>query len=95
MINFIQYTIFVQLTISISQNVTFGSVFKKSIVRHPEYSPIMKKNDIALIRLTNPIEFDADVKPACLQTDSRDEDADTKLIITGWGIVSTESKLFS
>lgn len=55
----------------------------------------MKKNDIALIRLTNPIEFDADAKPACLQTDSRDEDADTKLIITGWGIVSTESKLFS
>lgn len=54
----------------------------------------MKRNDIALIRLMSPIEFDSNAKPACLQTDLRDEVPDAKLIITGWGIVSTESRIF-
>lgn len=53
----------------------------------------MKKNDIALIRLKNSIEFTMNVRPACLQTDLHDENPNADLTVTGWGLVSTESEL--
>ncbi|XP_055307788.1 serine protease persephone-like [Sitodiplosis mosellana] len=57
----------------------------REIIRHPEYSEDTKKHDIALIRVTRRIYFTSFVSPACLQTDVRDENADVKLIVTGWG----------
>lgn len=45
-------------------------------------------NDIALVRLVNRIYFSANVAPACLQLNMRDEGSNVKLIETGW--TSTE-----
>lgn len=45
----------------------------------------MKKNDIALIRLVDRIWFTELIHPACLQTNTRDEDIKVDLFVTGWG----------
>lgn len=49
-----------------------------------------KKNDIALIRVTERIRFNDFIRPACLQDDLAEKDPSTKLILSGWG--STECK---
>ncbi|XP_031631877.1 serine/threonine-protein phosphatase 6 regulatory ankyrin repeat subunit C-like [Contarinia nasturtii] len=67
----------------------------KSIITHPRHSSITKQNDIALIRVKNKITFSSYIMPACLQTDLRDEPSDTKLIVTGWGIISPEKNIKS
>lgn len=63
------------------------------IIKHPNYSYLKKKNDIALIKVTERIAFTEFIRPACLQTNLEDEKPDVKLIVTGWGIVSTQCKL--
>lgn len=65
---------------------------KQYIRRHPDFSSTKKKNDIALIRLSERIDFGF-VLPACLQTDLRDESPDVKLIVAGWGTTSPERKI--
>lgn len=67
--------------------------FYQEVIRHPNYSQLKKKNDIALIRVTKPIEFSDLVRPACLHTELGDMPADVELIVTGWGIVNAERKL--
>lgn len=42
------------------------------------------KNDIALIRISGEIEFNENIQPACLHTDTRDPQPDAQLIVTGW-----------
>lgn len=61
-------------------------------MRHPNYSITEKKDDISLIRVTQRIWFTDNIKPVCLQTDLRDEDASVKLIVSGWGILTPECK---
>ncbi|XP_055307789.1 serine protease persephone-like [Sitodiplosis mosellana] len=63
----------------------------KDIKRHPEYSAKTKKNDIALI-LVSRIFFTDIVAPACLQIDVRDESADVKMIVSGWGATVTDGQ---
>lgn len=58
----------------------------KDFIPHPYYNATLKKNDIALIRLLEPITFsESNVRPACLETDLRDEDSYATLIESGWG----------
>lgn len=66
---------------------------RKEIITHPEHLMLTKRNDIALIKVRKTIPFSSNIKPACLQTDVRDEPSDVNLIITGWGIISAKSKL--
>lgn len=53
----------------------------------------MKRNDIALIGLKESIDFNMNIRPACLQTDEMDLNPNENLTVTGWGITSTESEL--
>lgn len=59
-------------------------LFQQQIIPHPEYSLRTKKNDIALIRLTDRLWITEFIQPVCLQTNSRDEDPHLNLIVTGW-----------
>ncbi|KAJ8021040.1 Ovochymase-1 [Holothuria leucospilota] len=54
---------------------------------HPGYQSIVIDNDIALIQLTEPVEFDDFVRPACLPSNSSisEEDYYSKCYATGWG----------
>ncbi|XP_044742119.1 serine protease snake-like [Chrysoperla carnea] len=55
------------------------------IIKHPRYSPPAKYNDIALIRLSRPIQFNDYIRPACLWNSNYINY--TRTIATGWGQV--------
>ena len=58
---------------------------------HEKYNPIEYfKNDIALIRVSEPIKFDEKVNKVSLQTQEFDED-ESSAILTGWGSTEVES----
>ena len=48
-----------------------------------------KQNDIALMRLKEPLKIERNILPACLYT--KDDDP-TGLVITGWGLTGNNSK---
>lgn len=66
----------------------------QEIIAHPDHSILTKRNDIALIRLTQNITFSNRIAAACLETNSRDQDSAVPLIVTGWGSTSAKRKLY-
>lgn len=54
------------------------------VIRHPDYKPSSKYNDIALIELDRDVPFTDYIKPACLWT-TFDVNY-TSAIATGWGL---------
>lgn len=66
-------------------------VFQRSM-RHPQYSARSVKNDIALIELDADVDFNDNVRPACIFTDVRDLPENRELIIAGWGSIEADSK---
>ena len=59
------------------------------IVIHKHFSLDTFDNDIALIRLTNPVEWSQAVSPVCLPPRDLELPGGTKCVITGWGVAST------
>ncbi|XP_031632041.1 serine protease Hayan-like [Contarinia nasturtii] len=57
-----------------------------SITRHPNYSSLTKKHDIALIRLRTKIILNNVIKAATLHNDTADIASDINLTVAGWGI---------
>jgi hypothetical protein len=55
----------------------------KDIIRHPDYKPPAKYNDIALLKLHRRVEFNEFIRPACLY--ARDTFDVNNTIATGWG----------
>ena len=64
------------------------SVDAKSYVVHPEYDESTLKNDIALVRLVEPVEFSDYVRPVCLATSSNETADYRRCWIAGWGTTS-------
>ncbi|KAK9889382.1 hypothetical protein WA026_004657 [Henosepilachna vigintioctopunctata] len=64
-----------------SLTVQMFSVIER--ISHPDYSPMSKYNDIALLKLDRPVEFSEYVLPICLSTSPFD--VNNRLIATGWG----------
>ncbi|CAH0698638.1 unnamed protein product [Spodoptera exigua] len=56
----------------------------KNIIKHPQFQPPAKYNDIALIETENTIKLDQFVVPACLHVG--DNINDEKVQATGWGL---------
>lgn len=52
-------------------------------IRHPDYKPPTKYNDIALLKLDRRVEFSDFIRPACLYT--KDYFDVNKTVATGWG----------
>jgi hypothetical protein len=55
----------------------------EEVIRHPQYKPPAKYNDIALLKLDHPVEFNESIRPACLHT--TDTFPINKTVATGWG----------
>ncbi|XP_049951658.1 serine protease snake-like isoform X2 [Schistocerca serialis cubense] len=53
------------------------------LVRHPEYKGPSKYNDIALLRLSERVNFTWSIRPACLYT--HDKFSVSMAVATGWG----------
>ncbi|XP_017777350.1 PREDICTED: uncharacterized protein LOC108563242 [Nicrophorus vespilloides] len=54
------------------------------VLKHPDYDGSKVQNDIGLIELESKIEFNDNIRPACLNTEKSSTDADSFIAI-GWG----------
>lgn len=64
----------------------------EQIIRHPDYKPPAKYNDIALLKLDRRVEFNEFIRPACLYTSNTFEV--TKTVATGWGKINYGRRVF-
>ena len=60
------------------------------MLRHPEYKPYQKPNDIALLRLDRLVDFAANshIRPVCLPTQTNQSYAGQTATATGWGLTT-------
>ncbi|XP_041475891.1 uncharacterized protein LOC121424322 isoform X2 [Lytechinus variegatus] len=63
------------------------SVEVADVFIHPEYDIYNILNDLALIRLAEPVTFSDYVRPACLAESSDELNAYRRCLIAGWGII--------
>jgi len=66
-------------------NATKQSRKAMSVFPHPQHSAKEKLFDLALIRLTKPMEIGECVGTVCLPTEGADVEPGTKCVVTGWG----------
>ncbi len=57
------------------------------IFKHQDYNPEAIQNDLTILRLAQPLQFNKYVQPACLPGPDPQPDADVVLI--GWGLTKT------
>ncbi|OXU25381.1 hypothetical protein TSAR_005316 [Trichomalopsis sarcophagae] len=67
-----------------------GKVYQAdALIPHPKYGALLiVKNDVALIRLTEDIEYTPKIKPIALPTSDYDQ-FDKTVVLSGWGKTST------
>jgi len=64
------------------------------IIIHPEYDPTSLENDLALIRLSQPLDFgDGTVRPIALPTSYQDPPVGTNATVVGWGLLAADGLL--
>ena len=54
-------------------------------MRHPRFTKRYRDNDIALVKLTQPVEISNLVRPICLREEKEENYVGKKCFITGWG----------
>ena len=61
------------------------------IVNHEDYDTSTLNNDFALLKLAEPIDFDAypHIRPACLPEDDSNDYFGYQAIVSGWGTTSS------
>lgn len=62
------------------------------VFRHPDYKPPAKYNDIALLKLDRPVDFNEYIRPACLYISNTFEV--NKTVATGWGKINFGKRVF-
>uniref|UniRef100_A0AAV2LXL2 pancreatic elastase II n=1 Tax=Knipowitschia caucasica TaxID=637954 RepID=A0AAV2LXL2_KNICA len=60
------------------------------IVKHPAYNSHVTRNDIALLKLENPVTFSDTIRPACLPQEGAVLPHGAPCYVTGWGRLATE-----
>ncbi|CAN9509073.1 unnamed protein product [Ophioblennius macclurei] len=55
------------------------------IITHPNYNNTLFNNDVALMRLRNPVTYTDYIRPVCLASNSSQFHNDTSCWATGWG----------
>jgi len=55
------------------------------IIMHPDYDPETKRNDICLLHMAWPFEFNDWVQPIGLPIQGQETEAGTECMVTGWG----------
>lgn len=58
------------------------------IINHPDYNDRTSDNDIALLRLSSPVNFTDYIVPACLAAPNSTFFAGVDVWVTGWGTTS-------
>ncbi|XP_062859475.1 polyserase-2 [Trichomycterus rosablanca] len=65
----------------------------REIIVHPFYDNMMIDNDVALIKLSNPVDFTNYIRPVCLASPGSVFNTDTTCWATGWGNVAYNDSL--
>ncbi|KAL1247044.1 hypothetical protein QQF64_034479 [Cirrhinus molitorella] len=81
-----------------SQNISVSNTHEvsrsvRSIIKHPDYNPSQFTNDIALLRLSKPVNFTNYISPICLAANGSVFHNGTTCWATGWeetGFLGTE-----
>ncbi|KAG5277685.1 hypothetical protein AALO_G00090240 [Alosa alosa] len=63
------------------------------IISHPSYDRDTNNNDIALLRLSTPVNFNDYVSPVCLAASGSEFSTGTNSWITGWGYIGEGESL--
>jgi len=71
-----------------NQSGPYYEAYVSDIVVHPYYDSGTIDNDIALLRLSEPVEFDYTIQPICLPPHGADFTGDSSQV-TGWGTLSS------
>ncbi|CAH2062115.1 unnamed protein product, partial [Iphiclides podalirius] len=74
--------------LSKKEHVDSSMLYRVEVIKHPQYRPPHKYNDIALLRTDRDIAMSQEVLPACLHVDT--SAADQRVWATGWG--ATQNK---
>lgn len=81
----------------INGTTTRLTVEVERVILHPGYLGTFVDNDIALLELSVPVEYDDYVRPACIPEGSsfNEEGQYSNCYITGWGYTQEEGKKYS
>nr|XP_033501784.1 trypsin II-P29-like [Epinephelus lanceolatus] len=60
------------------------------IIRHPDYDNTPNNNDVALLKLSSPVEFTDYIRPVCLAAAGSTFPAGTTCWVTGWGTIRSD-----
>ncbi|XP_056256398.1 serine protease 27-like [Seriola aureovittata] len=74
-------------------NVNEVSRTVSEIIRNPNYDSSTSDNDIALLRLSSPVDFTNYIRPVCLAAGDSDFRAGTTCWVTGWGTIQSDVPL--
>lgn len=55
----------------------------KKMIKHPEYVPPSKYNDIGILELDRDVVFNGTIRPACVYTEN--DDPEGNVTAAGWG----------
>ncbi|XP_047214188.1 transmembrane protease serine 9-like isoform X1 [Girardinichthys multiradiatus] len=63
------------------------------IISHPDYNPITLNNDIALLKLSVPVNFTSYISPVCLAASNSTFYSGVQSWVTGWGNIRYDGNL--
>lgn len=63
--------------------------------RHPEYDNKTLVNDVAVLQLRSPVEFDDFVRPACIASSTPETNHYSECMVAGWGSLPAGIKPYS
>lgn len=62
------------------------------VIKHPDYDPGTHKNDLALLRLSSPVNFTDYIRPVCLAAKRSFFVDGLSCWVTGWGAPQTNGE---
>jgi len=91
------YDIFLRVRVGSSRRDRDGTLkLVKKVIIHPDFDkPALLNNDIALIILRFPLEYNENVQPVALPEQDEEAPEDGTFVVSGWGVYSNISQLNS
>ena len=82
-------TVFIEAGIMIDGSPIGQDILVQEIIIHPDWDCLTYRNDIAILKLATPLQFNSNVQPACLPDIKFDPD---KGLVSGWGYTKPRTK---